>query len=639
MSRPITPATSLDNLKKEARRWLNALASGDAAARARFEAAVPDSGTEPTLRSVQHALAREHGMPGWAALGRRLENTALSRYDAVAHALVIAYREPDPAAMRTVWDYFGHMRAWDGMRRYVRLDLGGPEVVEDPAQDFITLAQARWLVARAQGFESWDALVAHTATIPAGTPTLPKQVGAYVAGEREPLESASTYVTRSWNDLLDVMEERGLTALHGGGQVTDDVLERLSHLGHVEELDLGGSRAVTGAGLRHLSRLPRLRILNLGGCAVDDAAMAVIGTLSRLERLALGWTPVTDAGAVHLAGLHALRFVDLSGTRTGDGAIRALAGKPELRDFRSGAQVTDAGLASFCDWPAFRSAAPVAGTLGLFSYMDQPNQLELRGSFGNAGLARLADLDGLFALNIHDGRLAVTGAGLGPLAALPQLSWLGFDAKDADMPFIAALPGLRHLMCQDTSAGDDGFAALARTRSLEHLWGGDCHNLRRRGFAALAEIPTLRSLSVSCRGVDDEGLATLARFPALTELMPRGMPDEGYRFIARCPRLESLVLMYCRETGDRATEQIAGMALRKYFASYTRISDRTPALLSGMESLEEITFDSCAGLTDAGVAALARLPKLRKLGVSGMANVTAGVAAAFASGVRVRYRP
>jgi hypothetical protein len=194
-------------------------------------------------------------------------------------------------------------------------------------------------------------------------------------------------------------------------------------------------------------------------------------------------------------------------------------------------------------------------------------------------------------------------------------------------------------MCQDTAAGDDGFAALARSRSLEHIWGRRCHNLRRRGFTALAGIPTLKSLSVSCLNVDDEGLSALPRFPALTELMPMDVPDEGYRHVGRCAKLESLVLMYCRESGDRATEHITGLPLRKYFASYNRITDRTPELLSGMDSLEEITFDTCAGLTDRGVAALARLPRLRKLGLGGMGSVTGAVVRAFGDGVEVRWRP
>ena len=68
-----------------------------------------------------------------------------------------------------------------------------------------------------------------------------------------------------------------------------------------------------------------------------------------------------------------------------------------------------------------------------------------------------------------------------------------------------------------------------------------------------------------------------------------------------------------------------------------RSTDRTPEILSAIGSLEEVEFDSCAGLTTAGIAALARLPGLRQVRVSGMRGVTAEVAAAFGPGVKVRY--
>ena len=651
MSRHISPATTLDTLKQEAKRWHRALAAGESEAWVRWRGtrdaglgdAAPETRTPspstPTLRSVQHALAREYGFPGWTALKRRIENSALTRYESVAEALVTAYRTPDPEAMRIVWDYFGHRRAWDGMRRYIRLDLGGPEEVANPAEDFITLAQARHLVARGQGFAGWDALVAFTESLSPGTPVLPKQVGAYFADDSNPLETATTVLARNWDDLLAAIAERRLTAVHATGQMTDSVLERICRLDHIEELDLSGSRGITDDGLRHLARFPRLRNLQLGGCAIGDAGVEALGRVASLEKVGLGGTRISDAGVAHLAACDDLRVFDLSGTRTGDAAIRALRGKPALRHFRSGEEVTDAGLAYFAEYPAFRTWSGEEPPLHLFSYDEHPTLLRLRGRFTDAGLAELAACEGLYALNLDDGRLAVTGAGLAPLAGLPHLAALAFDAKDADMPYIAALPRLRHLVCQDTVAGDDGFAALGRSRSLEYLWGRRCHGLRNRGFAALATIPTLKSLSVSCLNVDDVGLAELPNFPALTELMPMDVPDEGYRFIAQCPRVESLVLMYCRETGDRATEHIRGLKLRKYFASYNRITDRTPELLSGIDSLEEATFDSCAALTNAGIGALARLPRLRKVAVSGMRNVTRQVVGAFAPGVTVRYVP
>ena len=206
----------------------------------------------------------------------------------------------------------------------------------------------------------------------------------------------------------------------------------------------------------------------------------------------------------------------------------------------------------------------------------------LRGPFTDRGMAQLAGLDGLFALNVDSDQLAITGAGLRhSRAAAPR--WLAFDAKDESMPHIAALPHLRFLMCQDTTAGDDGFVALSRSQSIEYIWGRRCHNLQRRGFMALADMPALRvpvgelQERRRCRTV---GAAAL---PALRELMPMDVPDDGYRHIGQCEQLESLVLMYCRDTTDAATQHITGLPkLKKYFASYNRITDRTPEMLSGM---------------------------------------------------------
>ena len=241
-------------------------------------------------------------------------------------------------------------------------------------------------------------------------------------------------------------------------------------------------------------------------------------------------------------------------------------------------------------------------------------------------------------MNIDSDRLAITGRGLAPLVDLPHLGWLAFDAKDESMPYIAAMPQLRFLMCQDTTAGDDGFVALSRSQSIEYIWGRRCHNLQRRGFIALAAMPALRALSVSCKNVDDVGLSALPRFPALAELMPMDVPDDGYRHIGRCGRLESLVLMYCRDTTDAATEHIAG--LRDVEAVFRQLhADHRPHAgdLGGMASLEEIEFDSCAGLTNSGIAALARLPHLRELRVSGMPGVRSDVVEHFPDHVRVTH--
>ena len=73
MSRQITPRSTLENLKREAKRWLRELRANVGEARARLERAFPDAPSTPTLRDVQHALAREHGLAGWSELKSRLD--------------------------------------------------------------------------------------------------------------------------------------------------------------------------------------------------------------------------------------------------------------------------------------------------------------------------------------------------------------------------------------------------------------------------------------------------------------------------------------------------------------------------------------------------------------------------------------
>ncbi len=55
MARRITPQTTLENLRKEAKRWLKELRANDRDARARFERAYAQAPANPRLRDVQRA--------------------------------------------------------------------------------------------------------------------------------------------------------------------------------------------------------------------------------------------------------------------------------------------------------------------------------------------------------------------------------------------------------------------------------------------------------------------------------------------------------------------------------------------------------------------------------------------------------
>jgi uncharacterized protein len=70
--------SSLDNLRKAARRWLKALRANNPDARARLTRADPAAPADPVLRDVQHALAREYGHESWLELKRALDSRTSS---------------------------------------------------------------------------------------------------------------------------------------------------------------------------------------------------------------------------------------------------------------------------------------------------------------------------------------------------------------------------------------------------------------------------------------------------------------------------------------------------------------------------------------------------------------------------------
>jgi hypothetical protein len=339
---------------------------------------------------------------------------------------------------------------------------------------------------------------------------------------------------------------------------------------------------------------------------------------------------VSDAGVAHLRHCDALERVQLMGSFTGDGAIEALRGKARLRDFSSGRQVTDHGLRRLHDLPLLATGREEGDGARLL----------IDGPFTNDGMASLAGLAGVSELDFFWHVTRITSDAFRHLLDLPNLASLGADGRLADddaMRQFGMLPRLRKLRAQEAVATDAGFEALARSSSLAGFWGRECPHFGSRGFLAFSRMPALRSLGVGCRNVDDDALAALPRFPALRELTPIGFGDDGFRHIGRCAGLERLTCMYCRETGDAATEHIRALPLRYYYAGLTAITDRSLEILGGLSSLEQVEFYECKRISDAGLAFLASLPRLREVACDSSPGVTWEGMKVFPPNVRVRY--
>ncbi len=525
-----------------------------------------------------------------------------------------------------------------------------PQRVDRP--DNVPLAAAQFVLAREYGFENWANLVELVSQPPADPRNAPHGLSSSppfyrVDWNANTIEPHRPVSDQDWETIFAVMKDHRITGLNAAGQMTDAAMEHLSRLDEVSRLDLNGSKLLTDDGLEHLARMPQLQELDLSeypGGSITDRGLESLRHLTGLKRFQMCWqSGISDAGIANLAFCENLESVNLLGTPTGDGSLRALAGKARLTHLKTGKLVTDAGLLMLHQFPAFQAWRGGDARYGLMSFDSEPTHLLIDGSFTNAGLASLAGLDGIFGLSFFWHVSEMTPDGLGALSALPNLGFLGCQGalcNDEAMCHIASLPQLRMLMGQGTVAGDEGWTALSRSQTIEYVWGRECPNLTSRGFAALAGMPALRGLAVSCKNVDDAALSALPRFPALRALMPMDVSDDGFRHVGCCERLEELWCMYCRDTSDVATGHIAGLSrLKSYYAGLTQITDNSLEILARMSALERIEFHHCAGLSDAGIAHLAGLPRLAELIIAGSPKVTRGAIAKFPSRVRVNYGP
>ena len=651
MPRQITSATSLENLRKETKRWLRALRSGETGARARLDRAWPQAPLEPVLRDVQYALAREYGLESWIALKRSIGSRPeaaeppaerplleMEAYEALARDFVLAFGRDDAALTRLNAHYERGFSFEDLWAEIWRRDYAFRQRSSRVPENYFPLEEAQLILAQDTGFGSWEALGDAVRT---GAKPLP----AFSVDARENrISPQRTLADREWDRLIAAMKERGVTALDAGGLMTDDVLERVASLDHVTSLSLGGSRQLTDEGLAHLARMPQLERLDLSeypGGRLTDRGLEVLRHLPNLRHFEMTWQGgITDKGVENLRFCDRLEVVNLMGSPTGDGAIRALAGKPLLRRFSTGRLVTDEGLPLLHAFPRLKTwHGPPVDSLGKQDE-DVVGHLLIDGPFTNRGLASLGGLEGVADLDLFWHVTGITSDGLASLQWMPNLLSLGADGRlsdDVAMKHFASIPRLSKLRAQEAAATDQGFEALGQSRTLQRFWGRVCPNFGNRGFRAFATMPSLTAMGVGLENVDDDVLALFPEFPALRELTPIGLRDPGFRHVGRCSRLERLTCMYCRESGDEATAHIAGLKIHYYYAGLTQITDRSLEILGGMTSLEQVEFYECKGVTDAGLPFLAALPRLREVALDSLPGVTFGGTKVFPAGVRVRY--
>jgi ankyrin repeat protein len=131
-----TPAwtTSVESLRKEAKRWLKAIRAGDSSAAERFRRTYSAAPATPSLRDVQHALALERGFGNWRGLTAGAGRSTFPTREAALAALLEAAGRGNLEQLRTVLDEYpdvinerGLLKGHSGMRTALHHAVGSSE--------------------------------------------------------------------------------------------------------------------------------------------------------------------------------------------------------------------------------------------------------------------------------------------------------------------------------------------------------------------------------------------------------------------------------------------------------------------------------------------------------------------------------
>lgn len=396
----------------------------------------------------------------------------------------------------------------------------------------------------------------------------------------------------------------------------DAALARLGSLQRLERLDLGRmqvdergvarSLRISDAGVAHLRDLPRLQYLSLAQCHdVRGPALATLAELPMLAHLDLTYSGVDGAGLVQLARSRSLRTLVLSHCLNFPGSVLAeLARLPKLE------------------------------------------QLELRGcpTVAAADVAALAAARQLRYLDLRDcqGRFRGQTASFGDPDTPPPPVQDGIGVTDAAIAALVDLP-LDTLFLGGCSALTDAVGKSLAELPLLHVL--ELGNLPRTSPAVLAGASAnLLVLQLDGNMHWEQGLADqLQRFERLLGLSLTGVPGIDDAALAQILRGKSLVSLELGSVAIRANagKDGAGRVGPRLTAacvpslvaqSKLRVLDLTGATwldgeasasLAGLPNLQELRLAASGPLAPATLAKLAKSRSLQKLSLEHCREVTA----------------
>jgi len=365
--------------------------------------------------------------------------------------------------------------------------------------------------------------------------------------------------------LPDTVTDQGLAALEGHPN-----LERLWPTG----------RTLSGAGLLHLRKIPKLRVLRLlGQRELQDVDMELLVALPNIESLDLcNCRQISDASVVFLLQCRSLSQLNLAATRVTAGGIASLASAQKLE--------------------------------GLDLVMLNPGP-------DDDALVALSRLPALKRLRLSNN--GYTEEGVSALTNLERLELLdvgGSDVTDVALQHIAKFPRLRQLCISKSPIDNSGLATLGTLKSLEVLDLVNNQHLTVGGLAKLSSLSNLQFLYVRGAGIAEDGARLdISRLRSLTDLMlqfsTKRLRADHLACLKSLTKLRSLQLL-ATTVNDEALAHLRGLTnLCRLQIGGPKVTDAGVAHLSALGRLADLSL--VGNISDTGLRHLERLSGLKSV--------------------------
>lgn len=350
--------------------------------------------------------------------------------------------------------------------------------------------------------------------------------------------------------LASLVRREGIPglSLENNTRITDRGLEALKGIGTLRWLHMGCNDGISSDGLSVLRTLPGL--VEFSACCCPPVA-AHLGSLARLEFLRAGCSWTEPPGFEALSACPGLRFLDVGDSEVRDEDLARMPPLPrleEIRWMRSGS--IPAGLESLERHGSLRCISADGMPLdarSLRSLARLPRLEHIHDFAPPSDAADLEALAGLGGLRIADFREKPGPREIGALARLRRLELLdldGADVRDEDLRPLAGLRELKCLILRNTWVTDAGLVHLRDMDRLEVL-DLSLTRITDAGLSCLAGMPALRWLGLDlCREVTGRGLSHLPADSPLAHLSATqsGFDEEGLAEVARLPALRDVNL-------------------------------------------------------------------------------------------------